>query len=87
MNQLTLRGFDDELSERLQELAEKEHLSLNKAALKLLRQATGLNAGESSQKRVGSALDEFIGCWSPGEAKEFDGQVKVFEQVDPELWS
>lgn len=62
-------------------------MSLNKAALKLLRQATGLNAGESSRKRVGSALDEFIGCWTPGEAKEFDEQVKVFEQVDPELWS
>ena len=87
MNQLTLRGFDDELGGRLQELAAKEHLSLNKAALKLLRQATGLDAGEPSIKRVGSALDEFIGCWSPAEAKEFDGRIRVFEQIDPELWS
>ena len=87
MNQLTLRGFDDELGERLQELAEKDHLSLNKAALKLLRQATGLDAGEPSRKRVGSALDEFIGCWTPSEAQEFDREVRVFEQVDPELWS
>ena len=87
MNQLTLRGFDDDLSERLQALAEKEHLSLNKAALKLLRQATGLDVVEPPQKRVGSALDEFIGCWTPNEAKDFNRQVKVFEQVDPDLWS
>jgi len=87
MNQLTLRGFDDELGERLQELAEKEHLSLNKAALKLLRQATGLDVGEPSPKRVDSALDEFVGCWTPSEAREFDRQIKVFEQADPVLWS
>jgi len=87
MNQLTLRGFDDELGQRLRELAEKEHLSLNKAALKLLRQATGLDARDPSSKRIGSALNEFIGCWTPSEAQEFDRQVKVFEQVDPELWS
>jgi hypothetical protein len=82
-----MRGFDDELREHLQELARKEHLSLNKAALKLLRKATCFDDDEPRQKQVGSALDEFIGCWSPAEAKEFEHQVKVFEQVDPDLWS
>ena len=87
MNQLTLRGFDDELSERLQQLARKEHLSLNKAALKLLRQATGIDDDEPRKKRVGPALDEFIGCWTPTEAEEFEREVKLFEQIDPDLWS
>jgi len=77
MNQLTLRGFDDELGERLQQLARKEHLSLNKAALKLLRQATGLDEDGPRQKQVGSGLDEFIGCWTPAEAEEFERQVKL----------
>lgn len=87
MNQLTLRGFDDELSTRLHELAEKEHMSLNKAALKLLRKATGLDAAAPPERRVGSALDELIGCWTAEEAQAFDEQVKVFDQVDQDLWS
>ena len=87
MNQLTLRGFDDELGERLRDLAEKEHMSLNKAALKLLRQATGLEPRKPPQQRIGSALDEFVGCWTADEARVFNRQVRVFEQIDPQLWS
>lgn len=45
MNQLTLRGIDDELHERLLHLAEKEGISLNQAALKLLRMAAELENG------------------------------------------
>jgi len=52
---------------------------LNKAALKLLRQATGLDAGDPPPKHIGSALNEFIGCWTPSEAREFDRQVKEID--------
>ncbi len=37
MNQITVRGFDDELAERIQRLAKRDGTSLNQAALKLLR--------------------------------------------------
>ena len=42
MNQLTVRGFDDELSDRLRGLARREGISLNQAALRLLRKGAGL---------------------------------------------
>ena len=42
MNQLTVRGFDDELAERIQRLAKRDGTSLNQAALKLLRKGAGL---------------------------------------------
>ena len=42
MNQLTVRGFDDELAERIRRLAKREGTSLNQAALKLLRKGPGL---------------------------------------------
>ena len=37
MNQLTVRGFDDELAERIRRVAKRDGTSLNQAALKLLR--------------------------------------------------
>ena len=42
MNQLTVRGFDDELAERIRRLAKQDGTSLNQAALKLLRKGAGL---------------------------------------------
>ena len=89
MKQLTIRGFDDELEKRLRKLAREENLSLNKAVLKLLNQAAGLNhaAKTSSVPVVGSALDGFIGVWSKQEEAAFNEAVEVFETVDGSLWS
>ena len=85
--QLTIRGFDKELERRIRELAKRERLSLNQAALKLLRKATGLD-GESSARpdRVGAALDEHIGAWSDREAQELLDHVADFEVIDEEMW-
>ncbi|WP_232210364.1 hypothetical protein [Nitrococcus mobilis] len=43
MNQLTFRGLDKELERRIRQLAEQEHISMNKAALKLMRRGSGLD--------------------------------------------
>ena len=42
MKQLTVRGFDDELSECIRREAEQGGISLSKAALRLLRREAGL---------------------------------------------
>ncbi len=86
MKQLTLRGFDDELEAKLRELASTEHISLNKAALKLLREATGLDPEKSRHNQIGSALDEFIGSWSEAEERNFNDLIQIFEKVDSDLW-
>ena len=46
VNQLTVRGFDDELSAAMQGLARREGISLNQAALRLLRKGAGLTDSE-----------------------------------------
>lgn len=40
--QITLRGLSPELEQRVQQLAAEEHISLNKAALKLYAKGAGL---------------------------------------------
>ena len=50
MRQLTVRGFDDELSSAIQGLAQREGISLNKAALRLLRKGAGLADGSEGRQ-------------------------------------
>lgn len=87
MNQLSIRGFDKELERRLRELAGERGISLNRAAVLLLRRGAGLEERREPGNRVGDALDEFIGSWCADEEKEFLESVEVFERIDESLWS
>ncbi len=69
MTHLSLRGFDKELERRLRELARRENVSLNEAALLLLRRGAGLNEADQSSASVGDALDRFIGSWSAADER------------------
>lgn len=86
MHQLTVRGFDDELSARLQRLANREGISLNQAALRLLRKGAGLQDPATGPDTIGSSLDHLIGSWSSAEADEVDSALRDFETVDETLW-
>jgi len=86
MNQLTIRGFDEELDKRIRELARKEGISLNRAALRLMRRGAGLGKSARGQDVVGSTLDDLIGTWSDDQAREFMDAVDIFEQIDESMW-
>ena len=91
MKQLTVRGFDRELEKRLREIAKNRQISLNRAALTLMRRGAGLANGRDEKAattdRVGSELDSFIGVWSEEDESEFLETLEPFDQIDPELWS
>ncbi len=86
MNQLTVRGFDDELAGSIRRLAEREGLSLNQAVLRLLRKGAGLTDGKGGVDTVGSSLDHLIGTWSPVEADEMDSALEELEVIDRSAW-
>ncbi len=85
VNQLTLRGFDKSLARRIREVAKTCGLSLNQAAVLLLRQGAGLAPAEPAP-RVGDSLKALIGTWSREEEEEFRRAVRSFEEVDPDFW-
>lgn len=87
MKQLTIRGFDERLEKCLRELAAERQISLNRAALELMRRGAGLTERRESPDRVGSALDTFIGVWSEEDESELKRALEPFEQIDPGLWS
>lgn len=80
MNQLTIRGIDDELSTAIRRLAEQEDISLNEAATRLLRKGAGLVDGQEGGA-VGSSLDHLIGSWTIEEADGMDVALQDFETV------
>lgn len=86
MKQLTLRGFDARLERRLRELARDRKISLNRAALLLLRRGAGLDREAGTGGEVGDALDSFVGVWSRDQEAELLAAVEPFEQIDAELW-
>ncbi len=87
MNQLTVRGFDDELADRMRQLAKGDGISLNQAALKLLRKGAGLTNSTGDADTVGSSLDHLIGTWTADEADEINSALKEFEVIDESIWT
>ena len=84
LTQLTIR-FGSDLSRRLRSLAETEGLSLNQAALRLLRRGAGL--GEASgQAKVGSSLDGLAGTWTRAEERALLRELEPFGSIDETLW-
>ena len=68
MQQLTIR-FDKELAQRIRLVARRERLSLNKAALLLMRRGAGLADSRQAADRVADSLDAFIGRWSAADER------------------
>jgi hypothetical protein len=86
MDQLSLRGFDKELARRIRELARREHVSMNKAALLLMRRGAGLLEPGRESASVGDALDRFIGRWSAADERRLLASIAPCETVDEALW-
>jgi hypothetical protein len=86
MKQLTVRGFDKDLERRLRDVAKTRGVSLNQAALILLREGAGLDMPRRRANMVGDSLDALIGSWSKAEESEFLRAISVLEEIDPSLW-
>lgn len=86
MKQLTIRGFDPKLQRRLRELARAEGISLNQAALRLLRSGAGFEQTRVGTDRIGAGLGRFFGTWSEQEAREFEECIRDQEQIDEDMW-
>ena len=85
MNQMTVRGFDQALARRIREVAKARGLSLNQAAVLLIRQGAGLAPAEATPC-VGDSMQALIGSWSREEEAEFNRAVRPFEEVDAAFW-
>ena len=82
MKQIVLSEFDDELTASIRRVAEREQISMEEAALKLLRKGAGLGVGRKPDGKIGNSLDHFIGSWSKEEAAELQAALQENHVVD-----
>jgi hypothetical protein len=85
LHQLTIR-YDDVLAREIEDLARREGISLNQAAVRLLRKGARLEEPQHARDTVGDSLDWFIGSWTEGQAKELESALADFEMIDKDLW-
>ena len=82
MRQITVRGITDDLQREIQSRARSHNESLNKAVIRLLMQAVGLDRPDKKKRD----LSDLAGSWGESEASEFEQNVRVFETIDEDLW-
>ena len=82
MNQIILRQIPDEVDQAVRRVAKQKSLSLNKAAISLLKKSVGLeNSGNKKRD-----LSKLAGTWSKKQAQDFDQHLKIFDKIDREVW-
>jgi hypothetical protein len=74
------------LAREIEDLARREGISRNQAALRLLRKGARLEEPDQARDAVGDSLDWFIGSWTPEQARELEKVIADFERVDEDLW-
>lgn len=84
MKTLTIRGIDPLLSEAIKIQAQKNNESINKTALKILREAVGLS--DNPVYKTYHDLDNLAGTWSEEDEIEFNKNIQDFEKINKEMW-
>jgi len=82
---ITLRNLPPEVARRVREEADRMGVSLNRAVIRMLMKALGLD-GPEQRPRVHHDFDRFAGTWSKKEAAAFEKGLSERRGTDSELW-
>ena len=86
MKQLTVRGVDDFLDQRLKQEAQEKGISVNRYVLEVLRDATGQLEQTASSPRFHD-LDHLAGTWDEAMLVEFEALTAEQRPIDEVLWA
>ena len=85
MTQLTVRGVDSTLHEKLRAAAASKGVSINHLVLEILRQASGLVI-QSGKRPEYHDLDYLAGTWDAAQAEEFSRLTGEQRTIEADLW-
>jgi hypothetical protein len=86
MTQLTIMDFPPELEKVLRTTAKNRGISIDKAALYLMRRGAELPSREEESSVIGNSLDAYFGSLSQGESDAVQSAVEELDRVrDREL--
>ena len=85
MKNMTLRGLDPQLADKLGQAAKQEGKSINQFVLETLRKRLGLEK-EKRFTAVHHDMDHLFGKWSEREFEAIQGKIDSERTIDEELW-
>lgn len=84
MAQITIRGMDPEIEQKIRRKALKSGKSLNHVILDMISQHPDFK--KRAEKSPAESLRKLAGGWSERDAHEFMESIKSCEQIDEEMW-
>ena len=81
MSQITLRGMEPELEDEVRRLAARQGISLNKAALQLIRKGAGLSSDRGSVQGIGDGLDDWVGSMTSDDARAISEAIANLDRL------
>ena len=85
MKAITIRGIDDNISEKLKESAKEEGKSVNRFLLELIDRNVSGQEKKSYSKQY-KDLDHLFGQWSEDEFLKIQNSIENQRDIDQELW-
>ena len=86
MKTVTVRGIEEDLAEKLKDIAKHEGKSVNQLILETLKKSCGFEK-EKKFTQVHHDMDHLFGKWSKKDFKKIQGKIDAESKIDPELWS
>ncbi len=84
MGQITLRGLDPKIENKIRQMANHQGKSINRILLEMVSRN---GAFHRTAKGPGTnSLGKLAGGWSKEEADRFSESIQSCEQIDGELW-
>ena len=85
MKNMTVRGIDPVLAEKLKEAAERQSKSVNQLVVDTLKERFGVGPHKGFSV-VHHDMDHLFGKWTADEFELIQGEVDAQRHIDPELW-
>ena len=85
MKAITIRGIEQEVSDKLKSTATKKGISVNQLTVEIIKESLGLKK-EKRFTHEYNDLDELFGRWSDAEYKKITDRIYKERKIDQELW-
>ena len=85
MGSLSIRGLDEELSDRLKKVASEQQKSVNQFVIDILKQQLGITKSKKFTQCFHD-LDPLFGSWSDETFDTIQEKINSERHIDDELW-
>ncbi len=85
MKAISVRGIEQEVSDKLKVMAQKHGKSVNQYVVDLIRQEVGVGKARKYSKEYDD-LDHLFGRWSDSEFGRIQASIDRQRRIDRELW-